>query len=61
MTAAAIAKCSKEDQDLTPMTLKNIQKVTRFRRDGEKELEKMVDRLKNIGLGRKRRKLGQGE
>ncbi|KAI5795544.1 ribosomal protein L17, partial [Geopyxis carbonaria] len=42
MTAKTVARCQAEDKDLNDLTLKNIRKVTRFRKDGEKELEKMV-------------------
>lgn len=55
MTAATIARCAKEDKDLNEITLINIKKVTRFRKDGEIELEKMVEKLKTANLGYRRR------
>ncbi|KAL7270513.1 54S ribosomal protein L8, mitochondrial [Rhizina undulata] len=45
MTAKTLARCKAEDKDLTDLTLKNIKKVTRFRQDGENQLEKAVARL----------------
>jgi len=50
LTAKTIARCQKEDKDLNDLTLKNIRKVTRFRGDGESELEKMVEKLKDTKL-----------
>ncbi|RPB12919.1 mitochondrial ribosomal protein YmL8 [Morchella conica CCBAS932] len=45
MTAATIARCSSEDKELSDITLKNIKKVTRFRKDGERKLSEMVEKL----------------
>lgn len=56
MTAATIARCTKEDKDLNELTLHNIKKVTRFRKDGEMELEKMVEKLKDVNFGKKGRR-----
>ncbi|KAL0640828.1 54S ribosomal protein L8, mitochondrial [Maublancomyces gigas] len=50
LTAAVVARCAKEDKDLSTMTLQNIKKVTRFRKDGESELERMVEKLKSINF-----------
>ncbi|KAI5846454.1 50S ribosomal protein L17 [Morchella snyderi] len=45
MTAASIARCSSEDKELNEITLKNIKKVTQFRKDGERKLSEMVEKL----------------
>lgn len=50
LTAKTIARCAKEDKDLNELTLKNIRKVTRFRENGEAELEKMVKKLQNAKM-----------
>lgn len=56
MTAATIAKCAENDKDLSPLTLQNIRKTTRFRKGGEMELEQMVEKLKSISFGKKKNK-----
>lgn len=60
LTAAIIARCSKEDKDLNEITLKNIRKVTRFRKDGETELANMVEKLKTINIGGRTRDVAVG-
>lgn len=50
LTAAVVARCAKEDKDLSTMTLRNIKKVTRFRKDGESELEQMVEKLRSVNF-----------
>jgi large subunit ribosomal protein L17 len=50
LTAKTVARCAKEDKDLTDLTLKNIKKVTRFRKDGEAELEKMIEEMKKAEI-----------
>ncbi|KAF8475748.1 50S ribosomal protein L17 [Kalaharituber pfeilii] len=45
MTAMTIARCRREGKDLSPITLGNIKKVTKFLQDGESQLMKMVERL----------------
>ena len=47
MTAKTIARCAEEDKKLADLTLKNIKKITRFRKNGMTELESMVAELKN--------------
>lgn len=47
LTAKTVARCATEGKDLSDLTLKNIKKVTQFRKDGESELQKMVDHLKD--------------
>lgn len=48
MTARTIAKIRSKGQDINDMTAANIQKVTRYRPDGEKELEKMVKKFDKL-------------
>lgn len=48
MTARTIAKLRKDGKDINDMTAGNIAKVTRFRKGGEDELEKMVARFENL-------------
>ena len=45
MTAKALVRQRKEDLDLNEMMLSNIRKVTRFRIDGEQQLEDEMRRL----------------
>jgi large subunit ribosomal protein L17 len=47
MTAKTIARCEEEDKKLADLTLQNIKKITRFRKDGMTELESMVADLRN--------------
>lgn len=46
LVAKTIAECTRRGKDLTDITLENIRKVTRFRRDGERELERLVEVFK---------------
>jgi hypothetical protein len=48
MTARTIAKDRAEGKDSGDMTTRNIDKVTRFRPDGEAELEQMVERIQGL-------------
>lgn len=48
MTAKTIARCTEEDKDLNDITLKNINKVTKFRPNGTEELERMVKQMKEV-------------
>jgi hypothetical protein len=45
MTARTIAASRVEGRDMSEMTARNIEKVTRYRANGEDELEKMVKQL----------------
>jgi large subunit ribosomal protein L17 len=45
MTARTIAASRGEGRDISEMTARNIEKVTRYRLNGEDELETMVKRL----------------
>jgi large subunit ribosomal protein L17 len=47
LTAMTVARCRTEGKDLSELTLKNIKKVTQFRKGGESELEKMVAEIKS--------------
>ncbi|KAL1302140.1 hypothetical protein AAFC00_002574 [Neodothiora populina] len=48
MTARTIAKVRADGKDINDMTAGNIAKVTRFRKDGEVELERMVGRFSRL-------------
>ena len=50
MTAKTLAHCQKNDKDLTDLTLRNIAKVTRFRKDGKDELQKLADTMRSTKL-----------
>jgi len=49
LTAKTVARCRTEGKDLSELTLKNIKKVTQFRKGGEPELEKMVAQIQSGG------------
>ncbi|TGZ83223.1 ribosomal protein L17, partial [Ascodesmis nigricans] len=46
MTAKTVARANKEGNELNQITVRNIKKVTKFRKDGEAELQKLVDTFK---------------
>lgn len=48
MVATTIARCVREGKELSPITMENIQKVTQFRKDGDVELQRMVDRMSRL-------------
>lgn len=50
MVAKTVARCTKEGRDLNEITLRNIKKVTQFRKDGEKELQGLVDKMQSIQM-----------
>lgn len=49
LTAKTIAQLRARGHEVNDMTRANIQKVTRFRRDGEGKLEEMVRRFERLG------------
>jgi large subunit ribosomal protein L17 len=51
MTARTIARERGEGRELGEMTTRNIEKVTRYRLDGESELEKMVGKISGLEIG----------
>lgn len=51
MTARTIAKDRAKGVDSTEMTERNIEKVTRFRPNGEKDLEKMIRKISKLTVG----------
>ena len=61
MTARTIARERKTEGGIRDITLRNVQKVTRFRADGEEALQKMVRTVETgEGLvGRKKEKGGR--
>ena len=53
MTAKTLVRERASDNGIREITARNVQKVTRFRRDGEAELEKTIRRLETMkGLGK---------
>jgi large subunit ribosomal protein L17 len=51
MTARTIARQRGEGEEMNEMTKRNVEKVTRFRPDGQTELEKMVEKLNDLEVG----------
>lgn len=51
LTARTIARIRGEGQDINEMTLRNIEKVTRYRANGENDLEKMVEKISDLNVG----------
>ena len=59
MTAKTLVReRASESGGIRELTAKNVAKVTRFRKDGEQELEAMVRRLEDKGTDEERRGLG---
>jgi len=50
MTAMTIARCRREGKALSALTVENIEKVTRFREDGQKELMALVEKYEKMNL-----------
>lgn len=48
LTAKTIANVREKEQAINDMTLANIQKVTRYRRNGEQELEDMIEKFESL-------------
>ncbi|MCJ1440079.1 MAG: hypothetical protein MMC23_000561 [Stictis urceolatum] len=58
ITAKAMLKERDSDTGLRDYTLRNIRKVTRYRANGEQELEDMADRLARMEISEERRQKG---
>jgi large subunit ribosomal protein L17 len=54
MTAAALARQRETDEGVRDLTLRNVKKVTRYRKGGEEELEQMVESLRKVGFGKEK-------
>lgn len=50
MTAAAVARDRELGRESSDLTLRNKEKVTRFRKEGESAFESMVERIAKIKL-----------
>jgi large subunit ribosomal protein L17 len=50
MTARTIATTKKAGRPLSEMTERNIEKVTRYRQNGEQELNQMVKIMSKVGI-----------
>lgn len=48
MTARTVARLRREGKPINDMTAGNIAKVTRFRPEGERDLEEMVAKFDNL-------------
>jgi large subunit ribosomal protein L17 len=46
MTAKTLARVEKTKQEVNELTQKNIEKVTRYRPNGEEDLQEMVEAMK---------------
>jgi large subunit ribosomal protein L17 len=55
MTARTLARLQKEDKEINDLTAKNIDKVTRFRKNGEAALEEMVKKMSKMEFMKKDR------
>lgn len=51
MTARTLARERGEGKEANEMTRRNVEKVTRFRPGGEKDLEAMVNKLNSLEVG----------
>lgn len=51
MTARTIATTRKAGRPLSEMTERNIEKVTRYRKNGERELQDMVKMMNGVAIG----------
>jgi hypothetical protein len=51
MTARTIATTRKVGRPLSEMTERNIEKVTRYRKNGERELQDMVKMMNGVAIG----------
>lgn len=50
MTARTLARCQMEDKEINEITQKNIEKVTRFRKNGNEALENMAKRMSTMKI-----------
>jgi hypothetical protein len=50
MTAAAVARDRKLGKDHSEITTRNMDKVTRYRKDGKEDFEKMVEQIGKMNL-----------
>jgi hypothetical protein len=50
MTARTVARCKKEKKEINEITQKNIEKVTRFRENGNVVLENMVKQMSKLEI-----------
>lgn len=59
ITARTLARIEEEGKQVNDITAKNVKKVTRFRKDGEDELRKIVDELRDLKVTEPERVKGQ--
>lgn len=58
MTARTLAHIREKKHDINEITAQNVEKVTRYRQDGERELEEMVGRFAQLGKSNLRSSYG---
>ena len=51
MTARTIARQRERGEEMNEMTKKNMEKVVRYREDGEEEMEDMIAKLGKLKVG----------
>ncbi|RFU29885.1 hypothetical protein B7463_g6417, partial [Scytalidium lignicola] len=51
MTARTLARQREQGLEINDVTQKNVEKVTRFRKDGKEELEGMIEQLGRVEVG----------
>ena len=51
MTARTIARQRERGEEMNEMTKRNMEKVVRYREDGEEEMEHMITRLGKLKVG----------
>lgn len=56
MTARTLARIEEEGKNVNDITAKNVLKVTRYRKEGEEELRRVVDELRDLKVTEKRDK-----
>lgn len=55
LTARTLARLQNDDKEINDITAKNVDKVTRFRKDGEAALEEMVKKMSKMEVMKKDR------
>jgi hypothetical protein len=50
MTARTVATLRKQGRPINEMTERNIEKVTRYREKGQRDLERMVKRMEEVEI-----------
>ncbi len=56
MTARTLARIEEEGKVVNDITAKNVMKVTRYRKEGDQDLRKIVDELRDLKVSEPREK-----